>query len=175
MSRVSKPSAFWRIRQTLKGINYSHLEIPDVDLSNKWIIITGGNSGIGKEAALQFAKWGANLVLGCREPPPHEPHPDVVVQECQAAARMSGHHDSKIEWWLCDMAKLSSIQAFAERWLATGRPLDILANNAGTAGVMGVLKYTEDGFEIVHQVSPIKECELPPDLLTDVVSLGEFP
>ena len=36
------------------------------DLSGKTIAVTGGNSGIGYEAALQFAHKGAKVVLACR-------------------------------------------------------------------------------------------------------------
>jgi NAD(P)-dependent dehydrogenase (short-subunit alcohol dehydrogenase family) len=150
---VAGPSALWRIWQALKGTKSRKLTIPDADLRNKWIIITGGNSGIGREAALKFSKWGANVVLGCRQPPPHEPRPDAVVQECKAIALAAGHHDTTIEWWECDMANLSSVEAFGKRWLAKGLPLDIIANNAGMPGAqLSTVRLTNDGFEILHQV-----------------------
>jgi len=37
------------------------------DLSEKTIVVTGGNSGLGYEAALQFARVGARVVLACLE------------------------------------------------------------------------------------------------------------
>jgi hypothetical protein len=119
-----QPSSLWCIWQALKGTDFRKLEIPHADLRNKWVILTGGKSGIGREAALQFSKWGANVFLGCRQPPPHEPHPDLVVKEFKATALASGHHDTIIEWWECDMGHLFSVEAFGKRWLAKGLPLD---------------------------------------------------
>ena len=130
--------------------------IPGADLRSKWVIVTGGNSGIGREAALQFAKWGANIILGCRQPPLHEKHPDVVVEECKAAALAAGHEHTVIEWWECDMGSLESVEAFAKRWLAAERSLDILANNAGIGGYPGKDRRTVDGFELIHQVITLK-------------------
>jgi NAD(P)-dependent dehydrogenase (short-subunit alcohol dehydrogenase family) len=154
MSPIPVPSYWWCTWQLLKGTNPQRLVILDVDLRNKWILLTGGNSGIGLEAALQFVKWGANIVLGCRpRPPTHEMQPDEAVLMLKAAAQAAGHREAEIEWWECDMSSLKSVEAFGKRWLSAGRALDILANNAGIGGspARGVLQ-TEDGFEIVHQV-----------------------
>jgi NAD(P)-dependent dehydrogenase (short-subunit alcohol dehydrogenase family) len=52
------------------------------------------------------------------------------------------------------MADLSTVEAFAKRWLSTGHVLDILANNAGMGKTAsGKLTKTKDGFELVHQVN----------------------
>ncbi|CZR65191.1 uncharacterized protein PAC_15091 [Phialocephala subalpina] len=150
---IPVPSQWWCLWQALKGTNFRQLTIPDVDLRNKWIVLTGGNSGVGREAALQFVKWGANIVLGCREPPPHEPHPDAVVEELKAAALDAGHLDTVIEWWSCDMSSLKSVEEFGKRWLEKDQALDILVNNAGLGGGVFKTKYTVDGFELIHQVN----------------------
>jgi len=129
-------------------------EVPHVDLSGKWVIISGANNGIGKEAAITFASWGANVVLACRDSAPHEGHPMDAVELCKAAAKMNGHV-SDIEWWKLDCADLASVEAVARRWLDTGRPLDILCNNAGVGSSPGGNKEvfkTKDGFEFIHQV-----------------------
>jgi NAD(P)-dependent dehydrogenase (short-subunit alcohol dehydrogenase family) len=146
------PSHWWCRWKALKGANPRRLTIPDIDLRHKWIVLTGGNSGIGYEAALQFVKWGANIILGCRQPPPHEMHPDAAVEKIKAAALAAGHKDTVIEWWEVDMGSLESVEAFGKRWLAQDRRLDILANNAGIGGWPGEAHYTGDGFEIIHQV-----------------------
>ncbi|KAN0116769.1 NAD(P)-binding protein [Hyaloscypha variabilis] len=153
---IPVPSAWWCRWQLLKGTNPRHMTIPDVDLRDKWILLTGGNSGVGYEAALQFVKWGANIVLGCRpNPPSHEMHPDEAVQLLKDAASAAGHQTAVIEWWEVDMTILKSVEAFGKRWLETGRALDILANNAGIAGASldGKIVITADGLEIVHQVN----------------------
>lgn len=131
ISPCKHPSPLWYMSQALACCNSRRLTIPDVDCSDKWVLISGGNSGIGREAALRFAKWGANLVIGCRKnSPSREPHPDAVEEECKTAAKNAGH-TSIIEWWEVDMASLESVRASGQKWLETGRSLDILCNNAG--------------------------------------------
>lgn len=152
VSPIPVPSQLWCAWQAFKGTNARRLTISDVDLRNKWILLTGGNSGVGSEAALQFVKWGANIILGCREPPPREMHPDDAVQMLKDAALAAGHKTSVIEWWECDMSSLQSVEAFGRRWLSTGRPLDILVNNAGIGGASKDNQHTQDGFETIHQV-----------------------
>lgn len=140
----------------MKNMRKETLHVADVNLTGKNIIISGSNSGIGREAALAFARMGANVTLACREyVPEHEPHPSAVVEECRLLASKHGHPDSEIEAWNLDLAHLASVEAFAERWLKTGRALDILCNNAGIGSSTGgetVVK-TRDGFEIYHQVN----------------------
>lgn len=152
---VEEPSLSWKLGQNTKGGDNAYLYVQDKDLTGKWIIITGSNNGIGREAAIRLASWGANLILGCRDPPAHEISPAVVVEECREAAKKAGHGKSEIEWWKYDCADLSSVERFAKQWLDTGRPLDVLANNAGMGSSPGGNKVfkTKDGFEIVHQVN----------------------
>jgi hypothetical protein len=128
-------------------------QLPPIDLSEKWVIVSGSNNGIGREAALAFARMGANLILACRDPPKTEKHPESVVLECEAEAKKFGHV-STVEWWMFDCADLASVEAFAQKWLDTGRPLDILCNNAGMGSSPGGTETfkTKDGFEIIHQV-----------------------
>ena len=106
-----------------------------------------------------MASWGANLVLACRKPPQQrqEPHPKDVVDECLVRARTEGHKRSEIEWWEVDMADLESVANLGKRYCESGRPLDLLMNNAGMGDSPagdGVFQ-TKDGFEIVHQVSEV--------------------
>jgi NAD(P)-dependent dehydrogenase (short-subunit alcohol dehydrogenase family) len=128
---IEEPSKAWVMNQNRKGADRRKEVLPAVELKGKWIIISGSNNGIGREAALQFAAWGANLILACRDPPSREIHPEAVVEECKERAKDAGHADSEIEWWELDCAKLSSVEAFAKKWLDTGRALDVLCNNAG--------------------------------------------
>lgn len=148
------PWTLWRMFQTWKGLVYGRtVTIPTVDLRGKSVLITGANSGIGREAALLFSAWGANVILACRpHPPAHEPHPEAVVEECLAAAAAAGHRDGLIEWWECDMASLASVEAAGSRYRQTGKPLDILVNNAGMPQLDETI-LTRDGFEMLHQVN----------------------
>lgn len=87
-------------------------------------------------------------MLACREPPPHEQHPDAVLEECRTAAL---DESQTFEWWLCDMANFASVERFAKRWLETGRSVDVLCNNAGIPNSKKRV-VTKDGNEIIHQV-----------------------
>nr|POE59138.1 retinol dehydrogenase 13 [Quercus suber] len=149
-------------------------KVPGKDLTGQWIIVSGSNNGIGREAALSFAKWGANLILACRNAPAHETQPAAVVDECLSIAKRAGHI-SEVEWWEIDMANIISIEAFAQRWLATGRPLDILCNNAGMGSSPGggnVFK-TKDGFEIIHQVNFLSHVLLTLNLLPSLAKASQ--
>ncbi|KAK2861372.1 hypothetical protein FQN49_004273 [Arthroderma sp. PD_2] len=146
-----QPSIVWSVWKTFKGIYSATVAVPEIDLRDKWVMISGSNNGIGREAAIQFAKWGANLILACRQPPSHETHPEQVVEECKAAGVL--RESQVVEWWECDMADLSSVEALAKRWNDSGKPLDILANNAGIPQGTGKVILTIDGFELLHQVN----------------------
>ena len=153
-----EPPPAWVAKQTRRGAVSTWLteaSVPGTDLTGKWVVISGGNNGIGREAALQFASWGANLILACREPPPKEMHPAAVVDQCKARHKAAGKLYAEVEWWHIDMTNLATVEAFAKRWLDTGRPLDILCNNAGMGCNPGGAKImkTADGFEMVHQAS----------------------
>ncbi len=56
-----------------------------------------------------------------------------------------GRPRATIEFLSLDLADLSSVKRAADKYLASGRPLDVLVNNAGVAGARGL---TRDGFEI---------------------------
>ncbi|KAJ5654304.1 hypothetical protein N7490_001307 [Penicillium lividum] len=146
----------WCIIQSLKGTNTSTLtekDVPPKDMRGKWVIITGANNGIGFETAKTFSEWGANIIMACREPPKWETHPSAAVEQCMDLATSSGH-SSTIEWWPIDMTNLASVDQFAQRWISTGRALDILCNNAGMAPFNSDEQgLTKDGFQIVHQVN----------------------
>ncbi|KAL2015267.1 hypothetical protein VTK56DRAFT_5923 [Thermocarpiscus australiensis] len=168
-SPVPRPqvSIIWSAMKALKGTYGADVTVPAADLRDKWVLITGSNHGIGREAAIQLARSGASLVLACRQPPPYETHPEVVVEECRAAAGERGEYPV-VEWWECDMADMSSVEALAERWNKTGRPLDILVNNAGTVPGIGQVVLTKDGFEICHQVNFLSHTLLTLSLLPSI-------
>jgi len=72
------------------------------------------------------------LILACRNPPPHEDHPDKVIEEIRQHLEDSQcGSNPEMEWWEIDYAKMDSVRALGKRWLETGRTLDYLFNNAG--------------------------------------------
>jgi NAD(P)-dependent dehydrogenase (short-subunit alcohol dehydrogenase family) len=91
------------------------------------IIITGGNSGVGKATAAAMAAAGHEVVIACRS----------VSKGRDAVKTMSG--DVKVAE--LDLADLASVRKFAE----TVDWTDVLVNNAGVLGLP--LTRTADGFE----------------------------
>ncbi|KAJ4263548.1 hypothetical protein NW762_006367 [Fusarium torreyae] len=169
------PSMLWCIWQALRGTNNTTLQEVDVvdqNIQGKWIIITGANSGIGREAAKIFARLGAHLILACRDPPKHELHPHEVAQECLELSVAAGYR-STIEWWFLDMSDLASVEMFAQRWLKSGRTLDILCNNAGMSSYSQAPLITKDGFGIIHQVNFLSHVFLTLSLLESMAQSPE--
>jgi NAD(P)-dependent dehydrogenase (short-subunit alcohol dehydrogenase family) len=105
--------------------------------AGKTVLITGANSGIGYQAAVELARHGAQVLMGCRSAAKGEAAKEKLL------AAVSG---AQVQVASLDMASLSSIRAFADSFLAGGWQLDVLINNAG---VMALPKreLTEDGFE----------------------------
>ena len=88
--------------------------------AGKVVLITGGNAGIGRAAALEFANQGATVVIsGRREQEGHE-----VIAEIKA---MGG----KAIFIKTDVSKESDLKAMIEQTLATFGRLDCAFNNAG--------------------------------------------
>ncbi|PWN18735.1 NAD(P)-binding protein [Microstroma glucosiphilum] len=130
---------------------------PRVDLRGKTVIVSGSNSGIGKEAAFVFAQWGATVILACRDPPPYEQHPKDAIADL--LARDSSISSEQFEWWEVDFGKLDSVRAFGRKWRQSGRICDVLANNAGVGGASERI-VTKDGFELVNQINFMAHCLL---------------
>jgi NAD(P)-dependent dehydrogenase (short-subunit alcohol dehydrogenase family) len=109
-------------------------------LDGKTIVITGGNSGIGFEAARIFAGAGARIVLACRSTHKAEVAMSAIRAETPQAA---------VEFIELDLASLASIRAFAGE--ASGRlpRIDVLCNNAGVMTIpYRKQSKTSDGFEM---------------------------
>ena len=94
--------------------------IRGIDLSGKVAIVTGGYSGIGRETARVFRNAGARVVVPARD-----------IDRAQTA--LSGI--AGVEILPMDLVDPASVDAFADRFLATGQPLHILVNSAGIMAV----------------------------------------
>jgi NAD(P)-dependent dehydrogenase (short-subunit alcohol dehydrogenase family) len=118
------------------GKKWQAADIPS--LSNKRVLITGANSGIGYHTALKLARKGAHVLLACRD------------RQRGEAAISRLHADSpgtKAELILLDLASLESVRSVAAAELAQHRPLHLLINNAGVMAPPKRLE-TPDGFEL---------------------------
>jgi NAD(P)-dependent dehydrogenase (short-subunit alcohol dehydrogenase family) len=105
-------------------------------------MVTGATSGIGKAAALALAQCGPNLVLVARDAGRAE-------QTVREIADKTGNRN--VDAMLADLSSLDRVRRLAAEFLATGRPLHILLNNAGV--VMLRREETVDGFETTFAVN----------------------
>ena len=106
-------------------------------LDGKTVIVTGANTGIGKETVKDFINRGATVIMGCRS----------LSRGNQAAddiKSVTGNSDRVVVRQL-DLGSLKSINVFAENFLKEFSELHILVNNAGI--MMCPYTLTEDGFE----------------------------
>ncbi|WP_394360410.1 SDR family NAD(P)-dependent oxidoreductase [Amycolatopsis sp. SB7-3] len=87
-----------------------------IDLSGRLALVTGGYSGLGLETTRALANAGAHVVVPARRP-------------ADAEAALAGI--PRTEVGELDLADLASVEAFADRFLGSGRPIDILIASAG--------------------------------------------
>jgi NAD(P)-dependent dehydrogenase (short-subunit alcohol dehydrogenase family) len=110
---------------------------------NKTVLITGGTSGIGRAAALAFAKEGANVVVSGRR-----------VAEGEEVAREITSAGGSALFVQADVGREDDIVALVEKTVGAFGALHIAFNNAGTEGKFGLLT-TEQTVEHYHQVCDI--------------------
>ncbi|WP_316741311.1 SDR family NAD(P)-dependent oxidoreductase [Pedobacter antarcticus] len=90
--------------------------IKGIDLTGKIAIVSGGNAGIGLETTKTLAAAGATVIVAAR---------DIE----KANKNLKGIPN--VEILALDLTQPDTIDSFAEKFLASGRPLHLLINNAG--------------------------------------------
>uniref|UniRef100_A0A8C3JTM1 NADP-retinol dehydrogenase n=1 Tax=Calidris pygmaea TaxID=425635 RepID=A0A8C3JTM1_9CHAR len=108
-----------------------------VRLEGKVAIITGANTGIGKETARDLARRGARVIVACR---------DIEKAEAAASEIRAETGNQQVIVKKLDLADTKSIREFAEKFLAEEKELHILINNAGV--MLCPYSKTADGFEM---------------------------
>ena len=106
------------------------------EMKGKICIVTGSNSGIGRETALALAKMGATVVMVVRNRERGENARSEIINE-------TGNEDVRL--MICDLSSAQSIRQFAEDFREGYNKLDVLINNAGA--VFARRQITVDGFE----------------------------
>jgi NAD(P)-dependent dehydrogenase (short-subunit alcohol dehydrogenase family) len=112
------------------------------DLHGTTILITGGNSGIGKEAAVALARMGAHVAITARNPSKGEAARKEIVER-------SANNTAEVV--PLDLASLDSVRTTADTVHAKLDRLDVLVNNAG--GTLSKRQVTHDGFEMTFGVN----------------------
>lgn len=106
-------------------------------IEGKTVLITGANTGIGKETARELAKRGGRIILACRNVEKGEEARKEIVEETK--------NDNVVVQEL-DLSSFESIQKFAKNFNENEIRLDILINNAGVMACPKML--TKDGLEM---------------------------
>ena len=131
------------------------------DLTGREAIVTGGASGLGAETARALAAAGARVVLAAR---------DRDRGEAAAADLRGQTGNPDIEFRALHLDSLASVRAFTAEYLATGRPLHLLINNAGI--MAAPLTRTADGFESQFGVNHLGHFALATGLLPALRAAG---
>lgn len=129
MIRIPKPLIYvsvfgtvcggaYLIKETLSGKDYKI----KTSAANKVIIITGANTGLGKEAARLLAIKNATVVMACR---------DMVKCEKSRVELALMSRNKRLYCRKCDLSSQESIREFANKFQKEFNRLDVLINNAG--------------------------------------------
>lgn len=118
-------------------------------LKGKTIVITGSNSGIGKETAQEMVRRGARVLMACRD-----------QQKAYNAIKQinSQKLDGIMVYKHIDLSSFDSIKQFANDIIKNEESVDILINNAAVFGPP--FQLTEDGFETQFQVNHLSNALL---------------
>lgn len=112
------------------------------DLQDKVFLMTGATEGIGKAAALDFAKRGATLVLVGR----NREKSERVIADLK---RESDHE--RIELLLGDMSKMSDVRSVANAFIKSHDKLHVLVNNAGA--IFMDYRLSDDNYEMTFALN----------------------
>jgi NAD(P)-dependent dehydrogenase (short-subunit alcohol dehydrogenase family) len=106
------------------------------DLTGRCYVITGGNSGIGLEAAKMLGEAGGNIIIACRNP----------SKAKDAQSEISAVSKGTVETIQLDLASLESVRKIADELRSRVSKIDGLINNAGI--MQTPEQRTADGFEM---------------------------
>lgn len=94
--------------------------LPEGAVAGKQVIVTGANTGLGYETALELSLAGANVVMGCRS-----------MDKCEkAAAKIRAKGGSSVRPMRLDLSEPESVKSFVAEYTADHDQLHLLINNA---------------------------------------------
>jgi len=113
------------------------------DLQGRTFVVTGASSGLGRATVEALAARGGRVILAARSEERIRPVLDGIRTQ---------HRSAAVEFLHLDLADLASVRRAADAFLGTGRPLDVLMNNAGVAGTRAL---SADGFDLTYAANHI--------------------
>jgi NAD(P)-dependent dehydrogenase (short-subunit alcohol dehydrogenase family) len=114
-----------------------------MELTGKIVLVTGANTGLGFETALDLYQKGAKVYVGCRD----EEKGLNAIERMKTISKSGG----ELFLGLFDLGSIKSVKSFAEKIISTEKRLDILVNNAGV--MIPPSTKSEDGFELQFGVN----------------------
>jgi retinol dehydrogenase-14 len=126
------------------------------EIAGARVLVTGGTSGIGRAAAVELARRGADVMITARD----------EAKGLAATTAIRAETGVDVEVGTLDLSRLDSVREFAADYARTHDRLDVLVNNAGT--MTGRRMETPDGLEWTFGVNHIGPFLLT-RLLTDIL------
>ena len=128
----------------LFGDSYFSIEplIDKIHTFMRHILITGGNSGIGKTTAKALSTNKDLIVIASKN--------NQRVKNAVTEIKSISNH-KQVYGMVCDLASFDSVRDFAEEYTREFGHLDVLINNAGL--ITDQLQYTKEGFELQFGVN----------------------
>jgi NAD(P)-dependent dehydrogenase (short-subunit alcohol dehydrogenase family) len=160
-------SAFWLRRRVSKHwISPETNRSLNLDLGGQVVVITGGNVGLGYEAAIDLARRNARIVLGCRSTTKGQ-------QAVEAIQTATGN--AAVECLELDLASLESVRTFAATIKSKYEPSSIhsIILNAGVWVSMEQGEKTKDGFEVHFGVNHLAHLLLAQILKDHLAKSGD--
>eukprot|EP00483_Globobulimina_turgida_P008396 UN08413 len=121
----------------------------NIDLTNAVAIVTGANSGIGKETVRILLKHNATVIMACRNKQRAENAKKDIIQSLTSTSsnNKNSEYDSKCCIIQLDTSSLKSVHHFVTEFNNLKLPLNYLINNAG---IMALPRYTKsvNGYEM---------------------------
>ncbi|KOS18362.1 Retinol dehydrogenase 11 [Escovopsis weberi] len=123
------------------------LQLPQGDCTDRVIIVTGANRGLGLEAARHFVRLNASkVIIACRDLDKAE----LARQDIEASTTRTG----VVEGWQLDLSSFESVRQFAAR-AAKLKRLDILLHNAGILSSKWEILEGHESHVTVNVISPL--------------------
>lgn len=146
-----------------KNVKISRFRPKDIpDQSEKVVIITGANSGLGYEAAMRLTERNATIIMACRNMKKAERARDSIIENSDKG---------NLQLMQLDLADFNSIEHFATKFKEKYDRLDVLVNNAG---IMETPRMeTKQGHELQFGVNHLGHFKLTSHLMNMLLETPE--
>jgi len=108
------------------------------EFKDKVVLVTGGSSGIGYETALEFAQFGAKVIIAARDDHPSWFNGTTAAKNINADATVNAT-GGRARFVKCDMSNVTQVKALFEDIRKHENDLHFAVNSAGIGGPLGVL------------------------------------